>query len=71
MLVKVIVALSEDARLLALEFTVNVTFVAVVDAMPEVEDGVSQFGYPEIEYLMLPDDALSWYWKDEGVKGPP
>jgi hypothetical protein len=61
MLVKVIVALSEATRLLALEFTVNVTFVAVVDAMPEVEDGVSQFGYPEIEYLMLPDDALSWY----------
>jgi hypothetical protein len=49
MLVKVIVALSEAARLLALEFTVNVTFAAVIDAMPEVEDGVSQFGYPEIE----------------------
>ena len=48
-LVKVIVALSEAVRLLALEFTVNVTFVGVVDAMPEVEDGVSQFGYPEIE----------------------
>jgi hypothetical protein len=49
MLVKVIVALSEAARLFALEFTLNVTFVAVVDAVPEVKDGVSQFGYPEIE----------------------
>jgi hypothetical protein len=37
------------ARLFALAFTVNVKFVPVVDAVPEVEDGVSQFGYPEIE----------------------
>jgi hypothetical protein len=36
------------ARLLAFAFTVKVTFVPVVDAVPEVEDGVSQFGY-EIE----------------------
>jgi hypothetical protein len=31
-----------------LAFTVKVTVVPV-DAMPEIEDGVSQFGKPEIE----------------------
>jgi hypothetical protein len=36
-------------RLFALALTVNVTFVPVVDTVPEVEDGVSQVGYPEIE----------------------
>ena len=36
-------------RLFALALTVNVTFVPMVDAVPEVEDRVSQFGYPEIE----------------------
>jgi hypothetical protein len=36
------------ARLFAVAFTVNVTVVPV-DAVPEVEEGVSQFGKPEIE----------------------
>jgi hypothetical protein len=35
--------------LFAFAFTVNVTVVTVVDVVPEIEDGVSQFGYPEIE----------------------
>jgi len=35
-------------RLFAFAFTVNVT-VVLVDAEPEVEEGVSQFGTPEIE----------------------
>ena len=48
MLVKVIVALSEAVRLLAL-VTVNVTFAAVVDAMPELGEALSQLGSPEIE----------------------
>jgi hypothetical protein len=37
------------ARLFALEFTVNVTAVPEDDTLPEVEDGVSQLGMPEIE----------------------
>ena len=48
---------------MALAFTMNVTVVVEVDTLPEVEEGVSQLGTPEIEYLMLPDVALSWYWK--------
>jgi hypothetical protein len=36
------------ARLFAFAFTVNVTVVPV-DAVPEVEEAVSQFGAPEIE----------------------
>ena len=47
-LVKVIVALSEAVRLLAL-VTVNVTIVAGVDAMPELGETLSQLGRPEIE----------------------
>ena len=35
-------------RLFALGLTVKVTVVPA-DAVPEVEDGVSQFGTPEIE----------------------
>jgi hypothetical protein len=37
------------ARLFAFAFTVNVTVVPEDDAAPEVEEGVSQFGTPEIE----------------------
>jgi hypothetical protein len=37
------------ARLFALVFTVKVTAVPEEDTLPEVEDGVSQFGYPETE----------------------
>ena len=37
------------ARLFALAFTVNVTTVPEEDTLPEVEEGVSQFGTPEIE----------------------
>jgi hypothetical protein len=34
---------------LAFAFTVNVTVLAEGDAVPEVEDAVSQFGRPDIE----------------------
>jgi hypothetical protein len=37
------------ARLFAFEFTVKATVVPEVDTLPEVEEGVSQFGTPEIE----------------------
>src|ERR1700722_12345102 len=48
-LVKVIVAVYVlAARLFAAEFTVNVTGVPD-DAVPEVVEGVSQLGTPEIE----------------------
>ena len=48
-LVKVIVAVYVlGARLFAFAFTVNVTVVPV-DAVPEIEDAVSQEGTPEIE----------------------
>ena len=46
-LVKVIVALSEAVRLLAL-VTVNVTVVPE-DAVPELGEALSQLGSPEIE----------------------
>jgi hypothetical protein len=36
-------------RLFAFAFTVNVTVVPEEVAMPDVEEGVSQFGTPEIE----------------------
>ena len=36
-------------RKFALAFTVNVTSVPEEDTLPEVEEGVSQFGTPEIE----------------------
>ena len=37
------------ARPLAFAFTVKVTVFAEGDAIPEVDDAVSQFGRPEIE----------------------
>jgi hypothetical protein len=37
------------ARLFAFAFTVKVTVVPEEDTLPDVEEGVSQFGYPEIE----------------------
>ena len=46
------------ARLFAFAFTVKVTVVPD-DAVPEVDDGVSQLGTPEIEYVRLPLVALS------------
>jgi hypothetical protein len=58
-LVKVIVALYVfAARPLALAFTVNVTGVPE-DAVPEVEEAVSQVGTPDIEKSTLPLEALS------------
>jgi hypothetical protein len=36
-------------RPVAFAFTVNVTVLAEGDALPEVEDAVSQFGRPDIE----------------------
>ena len=42
-------AVGAGARLFALAFTVNVTSVPEEDTLPEVEEGVSQFGTPEIE----------------------
>jgi hypothetical protein len=48
-LVKVIVAVYVPAaRLFAFAFTVNITVVPE-DAVPEVAEGVSQFGTPDIE----------------------
>jgi hypothetical protein len=59
-LVKVIVAIYVlAARLFALALTVNVTIVPLVDAVPEVAEGVSQLGKPDIAKLMLPLVALS------------
>ena len=46
------------ARLFAVVFTVNVTVVPE-DAVPEVAEGVSQLGTPDIEKLTLPLVALS------------
>ena len=37
------------ARLFAFAFTVNVTAVPEVEVVPDVEEGVSQFGTLEIE----------------------
>ena len=49
-LMKLMVALYVfGARLFPLAFTVNVTSVPEDDTLPEVEEGVSQFGTPEIE----------------------
>jgi hypothetical protein len=49
-LVKVIVAVYVlGARVFAFEFTAKVTTVPEVEAVPDVEEGVSQFGTPEIE----------------------
>jgi hypothetical protein len=71
-LVKVIVAVYVlGARLFALALTVNVTGVPVVDAVPEVTEGVSQLGKPDIAKLMLPLEALSVYENDDGENGPP
>ena len=48
--VKVIVAVYVlGASEFAFAFTVKVTTVPEVEAVPEVEEGVSQFGTPEIE----------------------
>jgi hypothetical protein len=38
-----------DVRLFALAFTVNVTVVPEEETVPEVEEGVSQFGTFAIE----------------------
>ena len=46
------------ARLFAFELTVKVTVVPV-DTVPEVAEGVSQLGTPDIVKLMLPLEALS------------
>jgi hypothetical protein len=49
-LVKVIVAVYVlTARPVAIAFTVNVTVVPGEEAVPEVEEGVSQFGTSVIE----------------------
>jgi hypothetical protein len=58
------------ARLFALAFTVKVTAVPEEDTLPEVEEGVSQFGTPEIEYLTVPAFVLSWYWNEEEASAP-
>jgi hypothetical protein len=47
------------ARLFALAFTVKATVVPLVDAVPEVAEGVSQLGKPDIAKLMLPLEVLS------------
>jgi hypothetical protein len=48
--VKVIVAVYVlGAREFAFAFTAKVTTVPGEDALPEVEEGLSQFGTPEIE----------------------
>ena len=53
-LVKVTVASCIPAESVsACEFTVNVT-IDPVDAVPEVAEGVSQFGTPDIEKPALP-----------------
>jgi hypothetical protein len=57
-------------RLRALEFTVNVTAVADVVAVPDVEEAVSQLGVV-IEYFTLPLATLRAYLKDDGENGPP
>ena len=57
------------ARLFALVFTVNVTVVPV-DAEPEVEEGASQVGTPEIEKLTAPVVALSAYGDEEPASAP-
>jgi hypothetical protein len=40
-------------------FTAKLMGVPAIDAAPDVAEGVSQFGTPEIEKLTLPLDALS------------
>ena len=72
-LVKVIVAgpYVPRARLFAVAFTVKVMVVADVVAVPEVAEAVSQLGIPEIKKFAEPVVILSWYWNDEGEKGPP
>jgi hypothetical protein len=65
--VKIIVAIYVlGARLFALALIVNVTVVPLVDAAPEVAEGVSQLGKPDIAKLMsrsefgFPDRCLNW-----------
>src|SRR5712692_3384217 len=72
-LVKVMVAGPDvpGARLFALAFTVKVTVVAEVVAVPEVADALSQLGTPEIEKLAEPVVVLNWYGNDDGENGPP
>src|SRR5262249_21032390 len=72
-LVKVIVLgpTVPTGRLLALAFTVNVMVVGLAPTVPEVAEAVSQLGPPVIEKLTVPLVALSWYWNEDGVNGPP
>jgi hypothetical protein len=42
------------ASLFAFAFTLNVTVVPEEEAVPEVEEGVSQLGTLDIEYFALP-----------------
>jgi hypothetical protein len=46
-------------RLFAFAFTVNVTVVPEAEAVPEVEEAVSQLGTLDIEYFALPLATLS------------
>ena len=59
------------ARLFAVAFTVKVTVVADVVAVPAVAEAVSQLGTPEIEKLAEPVVVLSKYGNADGAKGPP
>ena len=59
------------ARPSAVGFTVKVTVVAEVVAVPDIDEAVSQLGTPEIAKLTAPVVALSWNWNDPGAKGPP
>jgi hypothetical protein len=52
-------------------FTVKVTTVPPVPTVPELADGVSQFGAPETTQFTVPLTAATVYWTEFGANGPP
>jgi hypothetical protein len=68
MLLMYVLALSLSA---AVVFSLNVTDVALVVAVPDIGDAVSQLGTLVIEYFAVPITVVSEYLNDDGVNGPP